>query len=170
MGEAPCFNLPLGGALVLLGLGSNVGDRLHHLRAAVNRLRAIIQVEAVSRVYESAPVGYADQPDFLNLVVRARTDLEIDPLFQALKLIERELGRERSFRNAPRTIDIDLLAYDQCVIRTEELTVPHPRMLERSFVLLPLLEVDPNFKHPLADRPLADYARELPPAEPRYVL
>ena len=173
MGEPPCFNLPVDQAVVYLGLGSNLGDRLQNLRTAAERIGQIIDVDRVSRVYESAAVGYTDQPDFLNLVLRAQTDLEPLALFAELKRIETALGRERSFRNAPRTIDIDVLAYDQRVLSTPELTIPHPRMLERSFVLLPLLEVEPAFQHPAADSKngeLARIAETLPRSEPRFSL
>ena len=170
MGEAPCFNLPID-ADVLLGLGSNVGDRLENLRAAALRIGGIAHIEGASRVYESAPVGYLEQSNFLNLVLRVRTSLEPGPLFEELKRIEAELGRQRSFRNAPRTIDIDILTYDNCILRDDQLTIPHPRKLERSFVLLPLLEVAPDFRHPQhPDQSMTELLDKLPPAEPRFSL
>lgn len=171
MGEPPCFNLSADAARVLLALGSNVGDRLQNLRAAVAQIGRVLDVERVSRVYESAPVGYQEQPDFLNLVLRARTELEPLALFARLQEIERGLGRERSFRNAPRTIDIDILSYDDCVLSSEQLTIPHPRMLERAFVILPLLEVAPDFRHPVQQgQSIKELAATLPPANPRYSL
>jgi 2-amino-4-hydroxy-6-hydroxymethyldihydropteridine diphosphokinase len=146
-GEPPCFNLPFD-AVAYLGLGTNVGDREQNLRAALERLRAIVDVEAVSNVYESEPVGFLEQPDFWNLVVRIRTNLEPADLFRRVKEIERALGRTESFRNAPRVIDIDILAIEQLVLHDPELDIPHPRLHERSFVLLPLAEVAPDFRHP----------------------
>jgi 2-amino-4-hydroxy-6-hydroxymethyldihydropteridine diphosphokinase len=146
-GEPPCFNLPIE-AVAYLGLGTNLGDRAGNLRNALARLRQIAEVEAVSRVYESEPVGYLEQSDFWNLAVRVRTKCEPQELFLRVKQIERELGRSESFRNAPRLIDIDILTYDQLVLRSPELSIPHPRLHERSFVLLPLAELDPDFRHP----------------------
>jgi 2-amino-4-hydroxy-6-hydroxymethyldihydropteridine diphosphokinase len=146
-GEPPCFNLPVE-AVVYLGLGTNLGDRRENLRQALARLRQLTELEAVSRVYESEPVGYLEQPDFWNLVVRVRTQLEPKPLFHRIKQIERDLGRAESFRNAPRLIDIDILTYDELVQHDQELSLPHPRLHERSFVLLPLADLAPDFRHP----------------------
>jgi 2-amino-4-hydroxy-6-hydroxymethyldihydropteridine diphosphokinase len=146
-GEPPCFNLPID-AVVYLGLGSNLGDRGANLRGALKAIGAFAEIEAVSRVYESEPVGYLDQPEFWNLVARVRTTLELEALFVRLKQIESDLGRTPAFRNAPRLIDIDILTYDQLAVSTPTLEVPHPRMRERSFVLYPLAELEPGFKHP----------------------
>ena len=99
-------------------------------------------------MYESEPVGYRDQNNFRNLAVRVRTTLEPHDLFRRLQRIERELGRTDSFRNAPRIIDIDILTYDALVLHTADLDIPHPRLRERSFVLRPLAEIDPEFRHP----------------------
>jgi 2-amino-4-hydroxy-6-hydroxymethyldihydropteridine diphosphokinase len=147
-GEPPCFNLPID-AVVYLGLGSNLGDRGSNLRRALSALEESAHVEAVSRVYASEPVGYADQPEFWNIVARARTSLEPAALFARLKAIETGLGRTPSFRNAPRIIDIDILAYDELVLNTDALEIPHPRLRERSFVLYPLAEIAPDFRHPV---------------------
>lgn len=161
-GSAPCFNLPIGAEpTVYLGIGTNLGNRLDNLRQAVTRLRVILTVDAVSRVFESAPVGYAEQPDYLNLVLRGRTDFEPLALLEQIKQLEVELGREVTFRNGPRLIDIDILRYGDLVLHTADLTLPHPRMLERSFVVLPLADVDPAFA--LQSRALA---ATLPPARP----
>ena len=145
--EPACFNLPVE-AVVYLGLGTNLGDRRANLRRALAHLRQLTEVEAVSRVYESEPVGFLEQPDFWNLVVRVRTQLDPKELFHRIKQIERELGRSESFRNAPRVIDIDILTYDQLVLDDRELSLPHPRLHERSFVLLPLGDLAPDFRHP----------------------
>ena len=146
-GEPPCFNLPID-AVVYLGLGSNLGDRGDNLRRALNAIGTFAVIEAVSRVYESEPVDYLDQPDFWNLVARVRTSLEPAALFARLKQIETDIGRTPSFRNAPRLIDVDILTYDQLVLDTLALEIPHPRMRERAFVLYPLAELEPGFKHP----------------------
>jgi len=126
-----------------LGLGSNLGDRLQLLKDAVNRLhnQAGIEVTDVSDVYETDPVGYTDQPSFLNIVCRVRTSLTPQELLEVSLGIERELGRERKIRWGPRTIDIDVLLYDDRIIETPALTIPHPRIMERAFVLIPLFDV-----------------------------
>lgn len=129
--------------MICLGLGSNLGDREGNIAAAVARLAAWpgVTVERVSSLYETAPVGYTDQPDFLNAVVRVRTTLTPRELLAACLAVERELGRERKIRWGPRTIDIDVLFFDDAVVETDELTLPHPRFHERCFVLVPLAEV-----------------------------
>jgi 2-amino-4-hydroxy-6-hydroxymethyldihydropteridine diphosphokinase len=147
VGEPPCFNQPIA-AEVFIALGTNLGDRAGNLRRAIAAIRGFASVEAISRVYETEPVGFRDQPDYWNLVVRIRTELEPQALFEALKGIEQQLGRTAAFRNAPRVIDLDIIAYDQLVLRSESLEIPHPRMNERSFVLFPLAEVAPEFRHP----------------------
>lgn len=144
-------------AEVLLGLGANVGDPLRQLAAAVDALRAFVADVEVSSVYRTEPVGYADQPDFHNLVVRGRTGLAPEALLERVLGVEREMGRERTFRNAPRLIDVDVLAYGGRVMETERLTVPHPGIPTRGFVLHPLAEVAPGWVHPV----LGKTAREL---------
>jgi 2-amino-4-hydroxy-6-hydroxymethyldihydropteridine diphosphokinase len=131
-----------------LGLGSNVGDRLANLQSAVDLLEAApgIRVLRSSRVYETAPVG-PPQPDYLNAVVEVDSDLEAKALLEACLGVERRLGRVRGERWGPRSIDVDVLTYGEASIDEPGLTVPHPRMHERSFVLAPLLEL-------VADPPL----------------
>lgn len=136
-------------AEVLIALGTNLGDRAANLQHAMDGLRAVVDIQAVSRIYNTEPVGLRDQPDFWNMVVRGRTLLEPLPLLRALKQIEAELGRTAAPRNAPRIIDLDLLAWNARAVSGEEITLPHPRMHERSFVLYPLREVAPEFRHPL---------------------
>lgn len=131
-----------------LGLGANLGDRTATLRAAVAALRRHGTIVAVSSLYETAPVGYLDQPAFLNAVVALETDEPPEQLMAAALAIEQDRGRVRTFRNAPRTLDIDLLLYDDQVIETESLTLPHPRLHERAFVLVPLAEIAPALVHP----------------------
>ena len=131
------------GATAFLGLGTNLGDRLANLQRAVDVLAATpgIRVVRSSRVYETAPVGPA-QPDYLNAVIEVDTDLEPNDLLAAAAAVERDLHRVRGERWGPRTIDVDILTFDDRVIHTPELTVPHPRMHERGFVLAPLLELE----------------------------
>jgi 2-amino-4-hydroxy-6-hydroxymethyldihydropteridine diphosphokinase len=143
-------------AVAYLGLGSNVGDRRVHLGAALHGLRKIGGIEAVSSVYRSDPVGFADQPDFWNLVTRMRTDLQPDALLRAVKALEAELGRTPTFRNGPREIDIDLLLYDDRVLDGDP-TVPHPRMAVRAFVLVPLVELDAEALDPRTGNPFRTY-------------
>jgi 2-amino-4-hydroxy-6-hydroxymethyldihydropteridine diphosphokinase len=142
---------------VLLGLGANLGDPVAQLRKAVEALAPAVRIDGVSSVYRTEPVGYADQPDFYNLVVRGSTALAPLELLAAAQGVEEALGRRRSFPNAPRTIDVDLLAYGDRVMRTEALTLPHPRLHLRGFVLHPLAEVAPEWRHPV----LLRTAREL---------
>lgn len=128
---------------VVLGLGSNLGDRLGTLRTAVERLRAVATVERVSSVYESAAVG-PPQPDYLNAAVLARWDGTPHALLDATEAVEHELGRVRTVRWGPRTIDIDLLWIDRVVIHDERLIVPHAGLRGRAFALCPLLELVPD--------------------------
>jgi 2-amino-4-hydroxy-6-hydroxymethyldihydropteridine diphosphokinase len=134
-----------------LGLGSNVGERESQLRGAIEALRAHgIQVDSVSSPYETEPVGeILDQPDFLNAAVRIRTALEPEQLLDVCKEIEAERGRVSGGpRHGPRPIDIDLLLLGDIELRTDRLTIPHPEVTSRRFVLLPLLELDPDLTLP----------------------
>jgi 2-amino-4-hydroxy-6-hydroxymethyldihydropteridine diphosphokinase len=145
------------GGEVLLGLGANEGDPVAQLAAAVKALSRVMRIGGVSSLYRSEPVGFAAQADFYNVVVRGWTELEPMELLAAAQEVERGLGRRRSFANAPRTIDVDLLAYGDRVMRTADLTLPHPRLHLRGFVLHPLAEVAPAWTHPV----LLRTAREL---------
>lgn len=129
---------------VVLGLGSNLGERIANLQGAVDLLAAEqVRVVASSRVWETDPIG-PPQPDYLNAVVRAETDLEPLELLRSCHRVEASLGRVRAERWGPRTIDIDVLLYDDVAVDEPGLTVPHPRMTERAFVMLPMLELDPD--------------------------
>ncbi len=126
-----------------IALGSNLGDPEAQLRRAIAALAALprTRLAAASSLYRSAPLGHADQPDFVNAVAQLSTDLAPQALLAALLGIEKRFGRERSFRNAPRSLDLDLLLYDADRIAEPGLEVPHPRMHQRAFVLAPLLEI-----------------------------
>ena len=138
------------GTTAYLGLGSNLGDRLASLEQAARLLEAEQGVDVVrsSSVYASDPVGGPPQPEYLNAVVEVMTDLGPDELLAACQRVESTLGRVRAERWGPRTIDIDVLAYDELERHDPELTLPHPRLLERAFVLVPLLEVAPELRLP----------------------
>ncbi len=126
---------------VYLALGSNLGKRQEHLSTALQRLREVADILKISSVYETEPVGYLDQPRFLNMVCYGQTLASPHELLLSTKAIEKALGRESSFRNAPRPIDIDILLYDDLRLETEDLIIPHPRMSVRAFVLVPLAEI-----------------------------
>jgi 2-amino-4-hydroxy-6-hydroxymethyldihydropteridine diphosphokinase len=129
-----------------LGIGSNLGDRLETLQRSVELLHTSpgIEVVASSRVYETDPVGGVEQPDFLNAVLEISTDLSARVLLQRCQAVEAELGRTREIHWGPRTIDVDVLGYDEATIDETDLVVPHPRMHERGFVMMPLLELEPE--------------------------
>jgi 2-amino-4-hydroxy-6-hydroxymethyldihydropteridine diphosphokinase len=160
-GEPACFNLPIP-AEAYIALGSNLGDRATNLRGALERIRGIAELVGISRVYETEPVGFREQPDFWNLVVRIHTTLEPEALFHQLKRIEADLGRSADFRNAPRIIDLDLLTYDAVLLKTPNLEIPHPRMHQRTFVLYPLAELEPSFRHPATGMTIDDLIAQLP--------
>ncbi len=130
-----------------IGVGANLGRRIDALHHAVEHLSSLGGV-ACSDVYETAPVGYEDQPDFLNMVVSLRTALAPLPLLEALLRIETEFGRERSVRFGPRTLDLDILLYDNRYVCYRTLQIPHPRMWERGFVVVPLAHLAPSLKAP----------------------
>ena len=134
--------------IVYLALGSNLGNRLANLKQAVAALSPQMEVKAKSHVYETPPWGYEDQPKFLNQVVKVKTYLEPEPLLKHIKRLEVTLGRKASFPNGPRLIDIDILFYDDLILNTASLAIPHPRLHERGFVLLPLMDIDPDLVHP----------------------
>lgn len=134
-----------------LGLGSNVGDSAAHLRAALELLPAHgVEIDAVSSAYVTEPVGEVlDQPDFLNAAVRIRTALDPEPLLDACKAVEAERGRSfEAPRHSPRPLDVDLLLLGDLELRTDRLTLPHPEVTSRRFVLVPLLELDPELTLP----------------------
>ena len=136
---------------VYLGLGSNIGDRLGYLRRALERLdkHPRIRLSAVSRCYETAPLEYPDQPWFLNAVACIETDLAPMELLDTLQGIEHELQRQRTIRWGPRTIDLDILLFADELVAEPRLQVPHIRMHDRAFVLVPLAEIAPDLVHPI---------------------
>ena len=133
-----------------VALGANLENPVLQVTQALSELAAIdgTHVLAASSLYRTAPVGYADQPDFINAVARLETGLSPRALLDALHVIENRHARQRSMRNAPRTLDLDLLLYGTLVMREDDLTLPHPRMHERAFVLMPLVEIAPDVAVP----------------------
>jgi 2-amino-4-hydroxy-6-hydroxymethyldihydropteridine diphosphokinase len=143
---------------VYLALGSNLGDRLANLKQAVSALSPQMDVQAKSYVYETLPWGYEDQPKFLNQVIKAKTYLEPERLIKHIKRLEVTLGRKDSFQNGPRLIDIDILFYDDLILNTGSLVIPHPRLQERGFVLLPLMDIAPDLVHPVNQKSVREMA------------
>lgn len=141
---------------VFIGLGTNLGDRFANLRSAVDALAPHATVTARSRIYETPAWGVTDQPAFLNMVVRAETVLEPLALLRALKTLESELGRTTTFRWGPRVIDFDILFYDDMVRDFQGLTIPHPHLHERAFVLVPLADIASNLVHPVLHKSIAE--------------
>ncbi|MGX4667721.1 2-amino-4-hydroxy-6-hydroxymethyldihydropteridine diphosphokinase [Cerasibacillus sp. JNUCC 74] len=150
---------------VYIALGTNIEPRFNHLQEALRRLQEHKKISILkqSSIYETAPVGYTNQADFLNMVIQAETDCTPIELLDYCQQIEKELGRKRTIRFGPRTIDLDILLYNQENIKMERLTIPHPRMHERAFVLVPLNEIAPNTVLPLTmeNKRVVDAIKEL---------
>ena len=148
---------------ILIGLGTNLGNRKKNLDEAISLLNAheSIVVEEVSSIYETTPVGYTEQADFLNMVIKGQTSLKPLDLLEACQTIEDELGRQKTILNGPRTIDLDILVYNKENRQLDNLRIPHPRMHERAFVLIPLYELDPDFIIPTSGKEVADLVDNL---------
>lgn len=148
--------------LAYLSLGSNVGDRVAHLRDAIARLESIGRVVSVSSFYETEPVEVTDQPWFLNCAVGLETALTAEQLMARLLQIEQERGRRRVQKKGPRTIDIDILLFDDLILDSPDVTIPHPAMQERRFVLEPLAEIATEARHPGMKKTIREMLEELP--------
>lgn len=147
-----------------LSLGSNVGDRENHLRAAISRLGRVGQVKCVSSFYETEPVEFTEQPWFLNCAVALSTGGKPWELLQEIFAIERDMGRNRSLERpkGPRVIDIDILLFEDLVLNSAGLSIPHPAMHQRRFVLEPLAEIAPHMQHPVLKKIIPDLLADLP--------
>ena len=152
-------------AELYVGLGANIGDPAAQLREAVMRVGAVLSIEDISSVYWTEPVGLRDQPHFLNAVIRVRAELSPDEVLTVLKRIEDEMGRQRGVPLGPRTIDLDLLLYEDLMSDEPMLSLPHPRMAERRFVLEPLAEIAPGVRLERGGPTVAELLAALPPGE-----
>jgi 2-amino-4-hydroxy-6-hydroxymethyldihydropteridine diphosphokinase len=155
--------------LVYLALGANLGDRSANLQQALQALAQEIQIKAVSPVYETEPAYVLDQPRFYNLAIQGETTLSPLHTLAFLKQLEAELGRAPSIRFGPRLIDLDLLFYDQVLLDSPELIIPHPRLQERAFVLVPLNDLAHEFVHPRLGLTIGQLLEQLPAEEKRKV-
>lgn len=154
-------------AIACIALGSNLGDRQAHLQSAIGALAQLGRVDRVSSFYETAPVGTVPQPAFVNAAVALQTVLPPLELMQELLQIERQHGRNRSLSlsKGPRTLDLDLLLYSDAIMDSPSLTLPHPALHERRFVLVPLAEIAPEAVHPVLQKSIAQLLAELPAHE-----
>ncbi len=144
--------------VVYLALGSNMGNRAANLKEAIASLAPQMEVKARSAVYETDPWGFKEQEKFLNQVVRVETYLKPEQLIKHLKRLEVALGRKESFQNGPRLIDIDILFYDDLVLYSPALTIPHPHLHERAFVLVPLMDIASDLVHPVKKKSIRELA------------
>ncbi|HEX7541892.1 MAG TPA: 2-amino-4-hydroxy-6-hydroxymethyldihydropteridine diphosphokinase [Anaerolineales bacterium] len=142
--------------ILYLALGTNLGDRFANLQAAIAALPPAVHVLEQSPVYETPPWGLTDQPAFLNMALKGETHLVPLALLVHLKHLETQLGRTPSIRYGPRLIDMDILFYDELILNTPELTIPHPHLHERAFVLVPLADLEPDLVHPVFDKPVRE--------------
>jgi len=151
------------GHIAYIGIGSNLGDKVHQCEEAIAEILKVDRntLLAKSSLYRTQPVGYSSQDWFINGVIKIETDLDAPHLLRSLKTIERQLGRVETFRWGPRTIDLDILFFNQTCIETPELQIPHPRVQQRQFVLVPLAEIDSNLLHPVLIKTVRELLEDL---------
>ncbi len=150
---------------VYLALGTNLGHRQDNLSRALQKFPPAVEISAVSRLYETAPAYVLDQPAFLNMAVKGQTALSPIDLLTHLKQIETGMGREKTVRYGPLSIDLDIIFYNDLILDTPDLQIPHPRMVERGFVLRPLADIAPDFVHPVLKRTVSELVTGLPPED-----
>lgn len=146
---------------VFIGIGSNLGDKKENIKKAIGLIMEKCEILKISSLYETEPVGYKRQDWFLNCAICAETELKSMELLDFLQSIEKKLGRVKTIKNGPRTIDLDILFYGDKIINGDKLIVPHPRLHERLFVLEPLTEISLNFVHPLLNRSIKELRSRL---------
>ncbi len=146
---------------IYLSLGSNMGDREANLESVFEELPPEIEVMVRSSIYETEPWGFKDQPYFLNMILQGKTELTPRELLAYLKKIEKKIGRKPSFIYGPRLVDIDILFYGKKVVDEVQLTIPHKKILERAFVLVPLMEIAPDLEYPDSDQTISDLASSI---------
>ena len=142
--------------IIYLSLGTNIGNRADNLKQAISSLPPQMTVKKKSNIYETPPWGYTEQDQFLNMVVKATTYLEPEPLLKHIKRLEVALGRKATFHYGPRLIDIDILFYDDLILDTPPLIIPHPHLHERGFVLLPMMDIAPDLVHPVMKKKIRE--------------
>ena len=149
-------------SIVYIGIGSNLGDREGNCKQALRLLQANgILIKKQSQMYETEPWGVKDQPKFLNMAVEVETDKKPEELLRVLKEIEKEIGRKETVKWGPRVIDLDIIFYDDLILKTETLEIPHPLLHERDFVLKPLCEIAPDKKYPVTGKTVKEMAASL---------
>jgi 2-amino-4-hydroxy-6-hydroxymethyldihydropteridine diphosphokinase len=148
--------------VVYLGIGSNIGDKEANITQALRLISKICEVKKKSHLYHTEPIGNTEQDWFLNCVVEIETDIDPKHLLSSFKSIERTLGRIKTTKNGPRTIDIDILFYGTHIVKTKNLVIPHPLLQERLFVLQPMMDLNPDFVHPVLQKPIQELYKNHP--------
>lgn len=151
--------------IVFLGLGSNIGDKEEHINKALTLISEFNEVKKISHIYLTEPVGNINQEWFLNCIVEIETEIDPKKLLSSIKSIERKLGRTKAVKNGPRIIDIDILFYGDFVVKTKNLVIPHPLIQERLFVLQPMMDINPDFVHPVLKKSIRELYEDHPWAE-----
>ena len=146
---------------VYLALGSNLGNRFFNIKDAIFRLFEFVTVREISSIEETEPVGFANQAKFLNCVIKGEATLSLRELFEATSEIEKNMGRVPNFEKGPRLIDIDILFFNNEIVNEQDLQVPHPRASERKFVIKPMAEISPDFRHPSLDKTMKELLKDL---------